>query len=186
MKEKKKLATNMSRETSNGIAALLLLIHCFVVLQVFVQECLVLVSYLLIFKFKSKSFTYYIALLCFEGGGIVKGPLMLQMGVHPAVASASSATMILFTSVTATTSFVVFGLLDFQYAPICFVIGFLSTLVGQLGLAYLMKKANRNSYIAFSIGLVVLLSVILMTIQSLLSLAEGEKHKSGGICGRDT
>ncbi|CAM9510084.1 unnamed protein product [Ectocarpus sp. 6 AP-2014] len=46
------------------------------------------------------------------GGGIVKGPLMLEMGVHPMVASATSAVMILYTSFTATTSFMVFGLLE--------------------------------------------------------------------------
>ncbi|KAL3945588.1 MAG: hypothetical protein SGBAC_000328 [Bacillariaceae sp.] len=120
------------------------------------------------------------------GGGIVKGPLMLAMGVHPAVASASSACMILFTSFTATTSFFVFGLLDRQYGPICFMIGLIATYFGQIGLSILMKRAQRNSYIAFSIGGVVLLSALLMTIQSLLSMAEGEHHKSGGICGHDS
>jgi len=120
------------------------------------------------------------------GGGIVKGPLMLAMGIHPKVASASSACMILFTSFTATTSFFVFGLLDEQYAPVCFGIGFIATYFGQIGLSILMKRAQRNSYIAFSIGGVVLLSAILMSIQSVLSLAEGEHHKSGGICGKDS
>ena len=92
--------------------------------------------------------------------------------------------MILFTSFTATTSFVVFGLLVPDYAVICLAIGFFATLAGQIGLGYIMKKAQRNSYIAFSIGGVVLLSAILMTIQSLLSMAEGEQHHSGGICGK--
>jgi len=118
------------------------------------------------------------------GGGIVKGPLMLTMGVHPAVSSASSACMILFTSFTATTSFVVFGLLIWDYATVCLCIGFLATIVGQLGLSYLMKKYQRNSYIAFSIGGVVLLSALLMTIQSLVSMAEHKHHHSGGICGK--
>lgn len=117
------------------------------------------------------------------GGGIVKGPLMLAMGVHPAVSSASSACMILFTSFTATTSFVVFGLLIPDYAPFCFCMGFVATFGGQLALHFLMKKFQRNSLIAFSIGFVVLLSAFLMTIQSLVALAEGTKHKSGGICG---
>jgi len=119
------------------------------------------------------------------GGGIVKGPLMLAMGVHPAVSSATSACMILFTSFTATTSFIVFGLLLPDYAMVCVVIGFLATLVGQIVLNRLMKKYNRNSYIAFSIGAVVLLSAFLMTIQSLVSIAEGGKEGgSGGICGK--
>jgi len=109
---------------------------------------------------------------------------MLAMGVHPAVSSASSACMILFTSFTATTSFVVFGLLIPDYAVACLCIGFAATLVGQIGLSYLMKRAQRNSYIAFSIGSVVLLSAFLMTIQSLLSMAAGEHHHAGGICGK--
>lgn len=123
-------------------------------------------------------------MLLIQGGGIVKGPLMLAMGVHPAVGAATSACMILFTSFAATTSFVVFGLLVPDYAVICLVIGFVATFVGQIGLSYLMEKAQRNSYIAFSIGAVVLLSAFLMTILSLLSLAAGEHHHAGGICGK--
>jgi len=119
------------------------------------------------------------------GGGIVKGPLMLAMGVHPKVSSASSACMILFTSFTATTSFVVFGLLIPDYATVCLVIGFVATYVGQVALNYLMKKYQRNSYIAFSIGGVVLLSAFLMTIQSMMSIAEGSSGKSGGVCGHE-
>jgi len=118
------------------------------------------------------------------GGGIVKGPLMLEMGVHPAVSSACSACMILFTSFTATTSFIVFGLLVKEYAYICFSIGFLATIVGQLGLNHVMKLlGNRSSFIAFSIGAVVLLSAFLMTIQYIVSVAEGHESQPGGICG---
>ncbi|KAL7525725.1 hypothetical protein ACHAXR_002547, partial [Thalassiosira sp. AJA248-18] len=117
------------------------------------------------------------------GGGIVKGPLMLAMGVHPKVSSASSACMILFTSFTATTSFVVFGLLDMEYAAICLSLGFVATLVGQIGLFYLMERFQRNSYIAFSIGGIVLLSAFLMTIQSLLSMADsGGPKPPTGLC----
>jgi len=118
------------------------------------------------------------------GGGIVKGPLMLAMGIPPAVSSASSACMILLTSFTATTSFIVFGLLVSDYAIACILLGFCATIVGQLGLAMLMRRAGgRPSYIAFSIAAVVLVSAVLMTIQSVLSMASGEHHHAGGICG---
>ena len=80
----------------------------------------------------------------------------------------------------------VFGLLIPDYAIICVLIGFIATFGGQIALYYLMNKYQRNSYIAFSIGGVVLLSAFLMTIQSMVSLAEGAHHKSGGICGKDT
>ena len=74
-----------------------------------------------------------------------------------------------------------------DYAVICFIVGILATLVGQIGLFYLMAKFQRNSYIAFSIGGVVLLSAFLMTIQSMVSIAERTPgdHGSGGICGKD-
>jgi Predicted permeases len=117
------------------------------------------------------------------GGGIVKGPLMLAMGVHPKVSSASSAVMILFTSFTATSSFIAFGLLVYDYAFVCLMVGFFATYVGQIALYYLMSKYERNSYIAFSIGGVVLLSALLMTVQSLVSMAEhGGGKEPQGIC----
>merc|ERR1719383_373244 len=57
------------------------------------------------------------------GGGIVKGPLMLEMGTLPEVTSATSATMILFTSTSASISYYIFGKLNFNYASILFLIG---------------------------------------------------------------
>jgi hypothetical protein len=75
------------------------------------------------------AFAGFFAGLFGVGGGIVKGPLMLAMNVHPAVSASCSATMILFTSFTATTSFVVFGLLVQDYAVVCVVVGFVSTYV---------------------------------------------------------
>jgi uncharacterized membrane protein YfcA len=116
------------------------------------------------------------------GGGIVKSPLMLQMGVHPLVASATCATMILFTSFTATTSFMVYGELDYDYGAAFLVVGFLSTLVGQLLMHALMKKYNRNSYIAYSVALVVGASVLAMTWSSILTIVSGNGRKGGGMC----
>jgi len=78
------------------------------------------------------------------GGGIVKGPLMLAMNVHPMVSSATSAQMILFTSFTATTSFYVFDLLVMDYAAACVVVGFLATYVGQVIMTSLMKKVRLD------------------------------------------
>jgi uncharacterized membrane protein YfcA len=116
-------------------------------------------------------------------GGIIKGPLMLALGVHPAVASATSACMILFTSFTATTSFAVFGLLIQDYGIFCLIVGFVATLLGQTIMSMLLKRYHRSSYIAFSIGGVVLLSAICMTIESIISLSKGGgSGRSSGLC----
>ena len=120
------------------------------------------------------------------GGGIVKGPLMLAMGVHPLVASATSSCMIFFTSFTATTTFALYGLLVTDYAVICLLLGFISTLVGQTVMDFVLRS-KRNSYIAFSIGLVVLLSAVLMTLQSVMHLLSevAEEEEMSGICETD-
>ena len=105
------------------------------------------------------------------GGGIVKGPLMLALGVHPKVASATSACMILFTSSTSTLCYYVFGFLKYDYAMFCLVLGFISTLVGQTVMSEVMKRTGqRSSYIAFCIGLVVAISAVAMGIESVIAL----------------
>eukprot|EP00549_Striatella_unipunctata_P025848 CAMPEP_0118716266 /NCGR_PEP_ID=MMETSP0800-20121206/27394_1 /TAXON_ID=210618 ORGANISM="Striatella unipunctata, Strain CCMP2910" /NCGR_SAMPLE_ID=MMETSP0800 /ASSEMBLY_ACC=CAM_ASM_000638 /LENGTH=420 /DNA_ID=CAMNT_0006622645 /DNA_START=137 /DNA_END=1399 /DNA_ORIENTATION=+ len=117
------------------------------------------------------------------GGGIVKGPLMLALGVHPMVASATSACMILFTSFTATTSFMIFGLLVTDYAVACLVLGFVATIVGQTVMSLLLRRYKRNSYIAFSIGIVVAISAICMSTESIISLrGQGMSRGSGSLC----
>jgi uncharacterized membrane protein YfcA len=119
-------------------------------------------------------FLFWTTLETNQGGGIIKGPLMLFIGAHPHVSAASSAVMILCTSFTATTSYIVFGLLLKDYAIFFFVLGFISTYIGQVILSSMIRRSNRNSYIVFSIGLVVLMSAILMSIQSIESLTTND------------
>lgn len=122
------------------------------------------------------------------GGGIVKGPLMLQMGVHPLVASATCAVMIMFTSVAATTMFVAFGTLTWDYAWFFFILGLGATVVGQFGVSYLVVKYRRVSLVSLSIGAVVALSTVLMALQAVFSLVEassqGANEKAATLCSK--
>lgn len=61
-----------------------------------------------------------------------QGPLMLEMGVLPDVAAATSATMILFTSAAAAVVFLSFGGVPPAYAGLAFTVGLLSTAAGQV------------------------------------------------------
>eukprot|EP00617_Octactis_speculum_P026621 CAMPEP_0185769210 /NCGR_PEP_ID=MMETSP1174-20130828/53437_1 /TAXON_ID=35687 /ORGANISM="Dictyocha speculum, Strain CCMP1381" /LENGTH=495 /DNA_ID=CAMNT_0028454193 /DNA_START=17 /DNA_END=1504 /DNA_ORIENTATION=+ len=96
------------------------------------------------------------------GGGIVKGPLMLEMGILPQVAAATTATMIVFTSAAACVTYVSFGMLRYDYGIPMFCLGFFTTLIGQCGLNMIMKKNKRPSLIILSIGFVVAISTVLM------------------------
>jgi len=104
------------------------------------------------------------------GGGIIKGPLMLALGVHASVASATSACMIFFTSITATVSYMAYGMMNYTYAAACLVMGFVATLAGQTIMSALLAHYKRHSFIAYSIALVVFVSAVAMGIESILSI----------------
>eukprot|EP00929_Paragymnodinium_shiwhaense_P047270 TRINITY_DN23971_c0_g3_i1.p1 TRINITY_DN23971_c0_g3~~TRINITY_DN23971_c0_g3_i1.p1 ORF type:complete len:530 (-),score=135.42 TRINITY_DN23971_c0_g3_i1:215-1804(-) len=101
------------------------------------------------------------------GGGIVKGPLMLEMGVLPVIASATAATMILFTSSAACVSFYLFGMLQKEYAALFFVLGFVCTAFGQGITNQWMKSAKRQSPPVLSIGTVLGLSTIMVCMEAI-------------------
>ena len=121
------------------------------------------------------------------GGGMVTVPLLLAMGVHPAVATATSSCMTLFTSISATTAFIIYGLVMWDFAAVCITIGFCSALFGQMLMARARNSPGgnfeRNSLIAFSIGSVILLSAFMMTILYVLMIVSFEDDgDNGGIC----
>jgi len=119
------------------------------------------------------------------GGGIVKGPLMLEMGVLPQVASATSATMILFTSFAATSCYILFGSLTMEYAMVLFPLGLLFTIAGQLLLNSIVKRYNRSSLIILCIATVIGLSTIAMGFESsggLIDLVKGIPTPKRSIC----
>lgn len=122
---------------------------------------------------------YCISFVCVEMSltakflcAVITVPIMLAMGVHPGVVSATSSAMILFTSIASSTSFFVFGLILVDFAVVGFLVGFFAASLGQI----LMKQARqarsasgrdfeRNSFTAFAIGGVILISALLMSIE---------------------
>lgn len=119
------------------------------------------------------------------GGGIVKGPLMLEMGTKPQVASATSATMILFTSSAASVSYLLFNSLNLQYAAILFPLGFVCTLIGQIGLNAIVKYYGRASLVILCIATVIGMSTFAMGFESsgaLLDLFRGVQAPEKSFC----
>jgi len=120
------------------------------------------------------------------GGGIVKGPLMLELGVLPQVASATSACMILYTAASACSMFYVFGLLKVDYAACAFTLGVLSSIIGQFVMKAVMKRYKRNSVIVFLIGGVVAVSAVFMGIEGISNVVEdGIASHAESLCARD-
>mmetsp|Transcript_24243 Transcript_24243/g.35923 ORF Transcript_24243/g.35923 Transcript_24243/m.35923 type:complete len:592 (-) Transcript_24243:271-2046(-) len=123
------------------------------------------------------------------GGGMVCVPVLLTMGVHPMVASATSSCMILFTSIASVTSFSIFGLILWDYAAVCLAVGFFPTLIGMSLMQRVRKTTSyrgynfeRNSIITFAIGAVILLSALMMTVLYIFSIVTFDEDDQLGIC----
>ena len=77
------------------------------------------------------------------------------------------------------------GTLTWDYAWFLFCVGLVATCVGQFGVAYLIERYNRYSYISLSIGGVVLVSTCLLGFQGMFSLLFPDQRggaSSNSIC----
>ena len=115
------------------------------------------------------------------GGGIVSGPLMLQLGAHPLVSAATSAIMIVATSAAASTMFI-FITLTWDYALFLFFIGTAATIIGQFGVGYFVDKYRRYSYISISIGFIFLISALLLGVQSFIIITDSVNLTGEYLC----
>ncbi|KAF1330829.1 Membrane protein, partial [Globisporangium splendens] len=124
------------------------------------------------------------------GGGMVKGPIMLEMGILPPVQSATASYMILFTSSSTTLQFAIAGQfpgsLQYDYVAWFAFVGFLGGLCGQKVVAYLVKKYKRESIMVYLLAVVIGSSAVAMGIigfQSTIQDIEKGVHLGfNGIC----
>jgi len=122
------------------------------------------------------------------GGGIIKGPLMLELGVQPEVASASAATMILFTTGAASICNWHFGFLDPEYALVLMSVAFVSTLAGQWAMSLLMARLRRPSLVVMLMFLLLAGSGVAMYYSAYLKVSNVIAHPEaalafGNVCG---
>jgi uncharacterized membrane protein YfcA len=97
------------------------------------------------------------------GGGIVAGPLLLELGMLPQVAVATSSFMVFLTAASTVAQFAVLGLLPWDYSLWYCFFGILSGLVGQYVIGSIVQKYNKFSWIVFMIAIVIGLSACLMS-----------------------
>jgi len=116
------------------------------------------------------------------GGGVLFGPVMLEYGVLPEVAAATSSFMILFTSIASIIQYAILGRVIKDYAIWFGFIGFLSSLVGQALLGRLVKKYQKISLIVLFIAAVIFVSMILLVVLGVLQIiADMKAGKSFGL-----
>eukprot|EP00979_Chaetoceros_neogracilis_P015177 scaffold5451_cov245-Chaetoceros_neogracile.AAC.4 len=128
------------------------------------------------------------------GVAVMVGPMLVGIGVNPAVAAATCGTMNFFTSLAATSSYVVLGSIipDREYAIFLFCLGITCSFIGSRVVQKTKsstkiennKRLERHSYMAYSMGVVVLVSALCMTVEALLDVINHsfDEDELDGVC----
>ncbi|KAE8915688.1 hypothetical protein PF003_g78 [Phytophthora fragariae] len=103
-------------------------------------------------------------------GGIINGPLLLEVGIDASAASAMTATTVLFSSGMSAFNYMVMGKMDMHLAQLLLPMGFLMTYIGQLCLLKIVRRFQCPSLIIFSMAVIVLISAVAMSIESVRAL----------------
>ena len=64
------------------------------------------------------------------GGGVVLGPILLDLGIHPIVGTVTTNFLVLITSSSTTFQFILFEMLNFQYGFLCIIFSALGSYCG--------------------------------------------------------
>jgi uncharacterized membrane protein YfcA len=103
------------------------------------------------------------------GGAIIASPLMLEMGVVPEVAAATSALMVLYSSAAAMLKYVMFGMVAWDWAALLFVLALVVTSVSQVVILGYVRRSGRQSIIVLCVGASILLGAALMAVRAVRS-----------------
>merc|ERR1712228_566629 len=105
------------------------------------------------------------------GGGLVKGPLMLQMGISPTTSTSTSSFMIFFTASSTVFQFWMLGRLDLMSSSALLpLFSFVGAVIGQKLLVAMVKKYKRQSLVTLWLCIAISISGACMVVSWALSL----------------
>jgi uncharacterized membrane protein YfcA len=118
------------------------------------------------------------------GGGMVKSPLMISMGTTPQVATATASFMILFTSAATTLQFFLLKRLRWEFALWYGGVGMVGSFLGQFVLARVVTHYNRQSWVSFFVGFVIVGCAIAMVATNVINIVDKKSPMNfSSICG---
>lgn len=98
------------------------------------------------------------------GGGIIMGPLLLELGMLPEASQATTAAFVFLSSSLATIQFIVLGKAMPEYALWFTTWVVIFTFLGQTAVDYVLRRWQRASLIVLSIAAIIAGSLVMMTI----------------------
>jgi len=108
------------------------------------------------------------------GGGMVLGPLMIVMGVHPSVSTATTATMILLTSSSVAVIFVMSGLVPWEYALFFFLVCLFGAYIGKTRIDAYVKRTGMASVLIGVLATIIALATVGCIVNLFLGLSSAD------------
>ena len=103
------------------------------------------------------------------GGGLIIGPILVQMIKHPLISTSTSNLLVVFTSSSSTIQFAIMGKLNLSYSVWCLIAAVIGSVLGSFTINWIVKLTGRASYIIFILSLVCLLSTVLVPLNSIFT-----------------
>jgi len=118
------------------------------------------------------------------GGGMILGPIFLELGIIPQVSSATSTVMVMFMSSANMGQFIVLGMLDLEYACYYGAIGIVGAIVGTGAAKKLIEMSGRASFLIFFLAVILLGSGLLMVVTGTPQIIKSGLTGFRPVCGR--
>ena len=105
----------------------------------------------------------FLSSFCGIGGSTIKGPILLEMGLNPTLAKATSQLMLLSTVSSSAFQFYTVGNLPAGYAGVFFAIAVFASFAGKLSIDVYIARGGRQSVIVYLLAIYIVISAVLMT-----------------------
>jgi len=110
------------------------------------------------------------------GGGLLSGPILMEMGLLPQVSAAASSFMILYTSSSTTAQFIILNKLLLWQGIWFFCVGLIAALAGQFGVATIVSKYKKQAFVALLLAGAIGMASVLMLIFQFMNIAKDVKN----------
>lgn len=129
-----------------------------------------------------------LAALCGIGGGMVMGPILLDMKVPPPVSSATTATTLVVLSSSTALVYLCRGVAPLDYTVVLFCCTLVGAILGKIAVGWWVRKTGKQSLIVWTLVAVTVLSTCLMGYEGLSRILEmgWSTFKFTSICPTDS
>jgi len=115
------------------------------------------------------------------GGGLILGPLLLDIGIHPLVSTATSNFLVVFISLSTTSQYLIQGSLNTHYGFVCTFFSILGSLTGTYLIFRIVQQTKKNSILIFILGFVMIISSVSIPYHTFGAISEISQEKYYGL-----